>query len=303
MSAFPDFSKLLAAVAAMGADLDDCLSSLHAGVPVTSEEEYVAAPNGFYDVLPSGHIVRLIIHLGQGDNAHCHDDPERWHRFHTGRCTAYGPPSRQLRFFKTRRADGRFTYFLYDFYDQEYRPEERIKGRALRLCGHCRNKLGKLSLLDERGEPDLDELFSGTLTRRLHRETIHLDHDRISGFPEEDWKAIARYVKSRAVGHCSRCARDMRPLPKNLHAHYTEDASRPAVLGRVTALCAGCHAQEKGHELLRQKVRVSAEFLDFRKTFPDHPALIGSLSCIADSRLPNAPPTPSLLRNETTPPF
>jgi hypothetical protein len=278
MSLFPDFSKLLAAVAALGADLDDCLSSLDAGIEITSEAEYVAAPNGFYDVLATGHIVRLIIHLGQGDNARCYDDPERWHRYHTSRCAAYGPPSRQLKFFKTRRADGLFTYFIHDLYEREYRPADRINGRALGLCGHCRNKLSQLGLLDKHGQPKLEELFSGTLTRRLYQDAIHMDHDRISGFPEGDWSAIARYVKNRAIGHCSRCSRDLRPLPKHLHAHYAEDASHPAVLGRVTALCAGCHAGEKGHQTLRLKVRKSSEFLDFREAFPDHPALISSLT-------------------------
>jgi hypothetical protein len=273
MSTFPDFSKLLAAVAALGVDLDDCLASLDSGIEVTSEEEYVAAPNGFYDVLPTGHIVRLIIHLGQGDHSRCHDDPERWHRYHTGRCAAYGPPSRQLKFFKTRRSDGQFTYFLHDYYNREYRPEERVKGRRLQLCGNCRNKLGSLGLLDEHGNPELSELFSGTLTRRLHRESIRHDHDRISGFPPADWRAIAHYVKNRAAGHCARCSRNLRAVPRFLHAHYREGDSHPAVLGRVTALCAGCHALEKGHELLRQMVRFDASFSHFRTAFPDHPAL------------------------------
>lgn len=273
MNSIVDFSKLLAAVAALGVDLADWIASLDTGIEVISEEEYVAAPNGFYDVLATGHIVRLILHLGYGDHSRCHDDPDRWHKYHTSRCAAYGPPTRHLKFIKTRRSDGRFTYFLHDYCDREFRPEERIKGRALRICGHCRNKLNQLSLLNDHGDPDLAELFSGTLTRRLHQEGFRHDHDRILGFSEDDWRAISRYVKTRAAWHCARCARDLRAIPKFLHAHYREGASHPGVLGRVTALCAGCHALEKDHESLRQMVRDAFQFRDFRETFPDHPAL------------------------------
>ena len=274
MSTFPDFTRLLGAVASLGVDLADCLSDLAEGVVVSSELDYVAAPNGFYDVLPTGDIVRLIIHISQGGPERCHEDPERWHRYHTARCAAYGPPSRQLKHFKTRRSDGRFTYFLHDLWEREYRPEDRIKGRPLVLCRNCLGKLDHLALLNEDGEPDLEGLLSGDLPRRLHTEPVVHDHDRIFGFPEADWRCIALHAKNRAAWHCAHCAGDFRSARRFLHAHYREAGAGRATLGKVSALCAGCHALEEGHEILRMRVRTAPEFAGFRESHSSHPALL-----------------------------
>ena len=273
MSAFPDFSKLRQTVAALGVDLSDCLAELANGALASSELDYVAAPHGFYDVLPTGDIVRLIIHISHGDHSRCCNDPERWHRYHTSRCSGYGPPSRQLKHFKTRRTDGRFTYFLHDFGDNEYRPEDRIKGRPLILCRNCLAKLDHLALLDENGKPNLDELLSGDLAHRLHTEPVVYDHDRIFGIPDVDWHCIALHIKNRAAWHCARCAGDFRYTKKFLHAHYRPGAGGRASLGRVVALCAGCHALEQGHDILRMKLRSASEFVGFRENYPNHSAL------------------------------
>lgn len=270
MSSFPDFSRLQAAVRELGVNLDDCLARLIEGVEVSSEQEYVAAPDGFYDVLPTGDIVRLLIHIGQGGPERCHDQPETWHRFHTARCAAYGPPSRQLKQVKTRRQDGRFTYFLYDTWEQEYDAGHRTRGRALLLCGHCRNKLSNLGLLDEAGTPDLSAILAGDLPRRLHLNPVRFDGDRIFGFPEDDWHCIASHVKNRASWHCTRCSADMRLHRNFLHAHYLPSDGRGGGLGRVMALCAGCHALQKQHEALLGRVRLGPEFAAFRSAFPDH---------------------------------
>lgn len=273
MSKITDFSKLLTVIANLGVDLKDHLGKLEGGLPVESEGEFVAAPNGFYDILPTGQVVRLILHLGQGEASRCHDNPEAWHRFHMSRCAAYNAPNRHLRFFKTRRSDGRFTYFLYDHYGQEYRPEDRLRGRPLQICGHCRNKLIQLGLLGEYDQPNLSELLSGALTRRLFYERFKHDYDRISGFPMDDWIAIAKFAKHRNAYYCGRCGTDFSKLRLFLHAHYQEEDTHNDVLGRVHVLCAGCHALEKRHETLLQMVRSSNLFIDFRKAFPNHPAI------------------------------
>ena len=265
-----DFKRLVDAVAALGIDVSEYLHALEVGVETTSEAEYVAAPDGFYDVLPTGDIVRLLIHISQGGHTRCYDDPARWHRYHTAKCTAYGPPSRQLKQFKTRRSDGKFTYFIYDLWNKEYGAYERMSGRSLKICGHCLAKLDNLALLDEDGQPDLQALLSGELSRRLHLDPIAHDYDRIYGFTAEDWHRIAHHVKNRASWHCMRCAIDLRCTKRFLHAHYRPSIGQSGLLGRVVPLCAGCHALEKGHEALRFKVRSGSEFSEFHSEHASH---------------------------------
>ena len=262
--------RLVDAVNALGIDVIECLQNLYDGIEISSEADYVAAPDGFYDVLPTGDIVRLIIHISQGDHTRCHDEPSRWHRFHTSKCAAYGPPSRQLKQFKTRRSDGRFTYTIYNSWGEEYDIDARLAGRPLMICGHCYSKLGNLSLLDDEGRPNLRALLAGDLTRRLHLEQIVHDHDRITGFTGEDWSRIAEHVKNKAAWHCSRCAIDLRNMKRFLHAHFKSSRELDGLLGRVVPLCAGCHGLEKDHGPLRFRVRSSDEFLQFRKKFKNH---------------------------------
>ncbi len=272
MSKIPDYMRLVDAVASLGIDVSEYLHKLVNGIETDTDADYVAAPDGFYDVLPTGDIVRLLIHISQGDHSRCHDDPSRWHRFHTAKCAAYGPPSRQLKQFKTRRCDGKFTYSIFDSWGDEYEPEDRKTGRSLILCGHCQSKLANLALLDENGHPDLVALLAGDLARRLHLEPITHDHDRIYGFTGEDWTRIAHHVKNKASWHCARCARDLRSMKRFLHAHYQPAGDREGVLGRVLPLCAGCHALEKSHGSLRLNLRSAREFEEFRKKHAAHPA-------------------------------
>lgn len=266
MNPIPDYSRLLQAVRHLGIDPGDCLVELERGVEIDSAADYIPAPGGFFDLLPTGHIVRVLVHLAAGDHARCVDDPQRWHRYHVAPCPASVQPSRRDRSFKTRRSDGRFTYFLNDFYDQEYKPAHREAGRALVLCGHCRNKLWHLALVNEDGEPDLPALLDGQLARRLYPDPFRHDLDRVTGFAAEDWRAIARHAKSRSGGFCSRCGERF-PV-HHLHAHFEETPHLPATLGRLSVLCAGCHLMQRGHERLRQ----APELVAFRRDHPEHPA-------------------------------
>lgn len=269
MTAITDFAMLRRSVEALGITVGDHLLRLAQGVEITSQTEFVAAPNGFYDVLPTGHIVRVLVHLAHGGHTRCHDDPEGWHRYHAAPCTASARPSRRNRSFKTRRTDGRFTYYLHDLHGREYRPEARERGRPLKLCGHCRNKLGHLGLALAGDDPDLPRLLGGDLPRRLHHERFTHDHDRITGFPEADWKAIAAYAKSRCAGCCSRCGLRLGERSPHLHAHYVESLEPDGCLGRVVPLCIGCHSMRNGH----RRIRMTPEFARFRREHPDHPAL------------------------------
>lgn len=264
---FTDFSSLLNAVRDLGLTPGDLLKDLVQGIEVTSETQYVAAPNGFYDVLQSGHVVRVLIHIGLGESARCHDEPQRWHRYHIAKCAAYGPPSRQLKTFKTRRADGQFSYYLYDTWGEEYRPQQREKGRALLLCGNCRHKLGSLALYDADEDLDLGSFLQGALARRLFPTPFRYNQDRIVGFPVDDWDAIARYTKERAAWHCARCGGDYRKAAQFLHAHFVETPLTPEALGQITILCAGCHALEPDHHHLQ------ASIPEFRARFPAHCSL------------------------------
>lgn len=264
---FTDFSSLLNAVKELGIDPRDLLKALDQGVEVTSEAHYVAAPNGFYDVLSSGHIARVLLHIGVGEPARCHDDPQRWHRYHISKCAAYGPPSRQLKSFKTRRADGRFSYFIYDTWGDEYMPQHRENGRKLLICGNCRNKLNHLALDNPDGDLELSSFLQGSLARRLFPNPFRYDHDRVSGFPLEDWDAIARYTKERASWHCARCGWDHRNTPKFLHAHFVETPGIPEAIGQIQVLCVGCHALEPNHSHIHPAIPA------FKERFPDHSSL------------------------------
>lgn len=264
MTMFTDFSSLLTAVKNLGIDPRDQILELNQGIEVTSEAQYVAAPHGFYDVLPSGYIARIMLHIGVGEPGRCHDEPYRWHRYHLAKCAAYGPPSRQLKSFKTRRADGRFSYYLYDNWGNEYKPHHREAGRPLLLCGNCRNKLGSVALDNPDEEIDLESLLQGALARRLFPTPFRYDQDRIIGFHPEDWRAIAFYAKERAAWHCSRCGGNYGRARKFLHAHFVETPRIPEAIGRVTILCAGCHALEPGHS------HVLPAIPEFRQCFPDH---------------------------------
>jgi hypothetical protein len=264
---FTDFSSLLNAVKELGIDPRDLLKALDQGVEVTSEAHYVAAPNGFYDVLSSGHIARVLLHIGVGEPARCHDDPQRWHRYHISKCAAYGPPSRQLKSFKTRRADGRFSYFIYDTWGDEYMPQHRENGRKLLICGNCRNKLNHLALDNPDGDLELSSFLQGSLARRLFPNPFRYDHDRVIGFPLEDWDAIARYTKERASWHCARCGWDHRNTPKFLHAHFVETPGIPEAIGQIQVLCVGCHALEPNHSHIHPAIPA------FKERFPDHSSL------------------------------
>jgi hypothetical protein len=270
MSSFPDFSRLQLAIQNLGISLEDCISRLDAGIEITSDSEYVSAPDGFYDLQPTGDILRIIIHIGQGGADRCSEDPEKWHRYHTAQCAAYGPPSRHLKQIKTRRNDGFFNYKIYDSTYREYDSVSSIKGRPLLVCGHCQKKLANLDLLDINGTPDLKTIFAGDIAHRLHRNPVYCDGDIIFGFPEQDWESIAGFVKQKALWHCSRCSADMRCAKKFLHAHYSNTDGRLGSLGRVLALCAGCHALQKGHDKLLNAVRSSFGYKDYRSRFSDH---------------------------------
>ncbi len=271
MNTITDFSKLLAAVTALGVDPKDCLLELEEGIEISSAAEFVSAPNGFYDVLATGHIVRVLIHLAAGDHARCHRDPWKWHRYHVAPCTASVQPDRRNRSFKTRRKDGRFTYYLHDSWGDEYRQQDRVAGRGLKICGFCRKKLINLGLGEEEGDPDLPRLLEGSLPQRLHHQSFRYDLDGISGFSQEDWVAIVRFVKARFAGFCAQCGGDFSKHSQHLQAHYVEASTLPGVLGRVKVLCVGCHALQKGHE----RLRLSPELAEFRRLRPEHRIFAG----------------------------
>jgi hypothetical protein len=114
-------------------------------------------------------------------------------------------------------------------------------------------------------------LLEGSLPQRLHHQSFRYDLDGISGFSQEDWVAIVRFVKARFAGFCAQCGGDFSKHSQHLQAHYVEASTLPGVLGRVKVLCVGCHALQKGHE----RLRLSPELAEFRRLRPEHRIFAG----------------------------
>lgn len=276
-----DFSPLLEVVERSGVPLSEqarvVAKDLGEGILVESKTEYISAPSGFFDLLPNGDVVRLILHLGSfhGNTQNGWElyEPDRWHKYHLTPCGSVNgaPPSRQLRYVKTQRRDGKFPYRVYNSFGQEVKKELAVSGRKLNLCGSCRNKIAdRMGFFDFSNEFDLDEFITsyGSIAMRFHSDPIKFDEDTVYYFKWDDWQEVANYAKHRSGWMCSRCRRDCsRPAHRRfLHAHYEEGIIGGA-LANVRPLCVGCHSKERGSN--HRRLRNLPIFGDFKAAFPE----------------------------------
>lgn len=275
-----DFSVLKETVARIGIPPSErarlIVEQLDDGIMVESKTEYISAPSGFFDLLPNGDIVRLILHLGAyhgvtKDGRELYDS-ERWHKFHLTPCGSVkgAPPSRKLRYVKTRRFDGKFRYRVHNGFGEEVQPQLTVQGRALKLCGSCRNKIiDRMGFEDFVNEFNLQEFVNGyaSVAMRFNSDPIRYDGDMIDYFKWDDWNEIARYVKARSGWICAGCRLNCsyRTHRKFLQAHYEKGVVGGA-LANVTPLCIGCHSREPGSNH-RRLLRLPL-FQEFTAAFP-----------------------------------
>jgi hypothetical protein len=276
-----DFSPLLEMVKSIGVSLTErsrlITEDLVGGIEIDSKSEYISTPSGFFELLPNGDIVRLVLHLGAyhgtTQNGLELSDPSRWHKFHLTACASINgaPPSRRFRYVKTRRSDGRFPYRVYNGSGVEFDPPEVVRGRPLSLCGSCRNKIEyRMGFEDLESERDLTAFLNqyASVAMRFVGGSIRYDHDAVRDFARDEWHEIARYAKDRRGWRCARCARDCsQPSSKRfLDAHCTEGIL-PGAVANVVPLCLACHSKQPGSS--HRRIRSLPEYGEFLKTYPD----------------------------------
>jgi hypothetical protein len=276
-----DFSPLMESVKRIGIPLSEqarmMVKNLEDGIVIESKTEYISAPSGFFDLLPNGDVVRLILHLGSfhgvTQNGMELYDPDRWHKYHLTPCGSVSgaPPSRQLRYVKTQRRDGKFPYRVLNCFGDEVAPAQVESGRKLNLCGSCRNKVAdRMGFFDFWSEFKLHEFISsyGSIAMRFNSDPIKFDEDTVYYFKWDDWREIANFAKHRSGWMCARCRRDCSRAAHRrfLHAHYREGIVGGA-LANVTPLCIVCHSREPGsHHRRLQSLPI---YREFQTAFPD----------------------------------
>lgn len=276
-----DFSPLLEMVRSIGVSLTErsrlITEDLVRGIEIESKSEYISTPSGFFELLPNGDIVRLVLHLGAyhgtTQNGAELRDFWRWHKFHLTACASVNgaPPSRQLRYVKTRRSDGRFSYRVYNGNGVEFAPSEAVRGRRLSLCGSCRNKIEyHMDFEDLESERDLTAFLNGyaSVAMRFESDSIRHDHDTISYFAREEWQEIARYAKDRRSWRCAHCARDCsQPSRKRFLDAHCAEGILPGAVANVIPLCLACHSKQLGSS--HRHIRTLPEYREFLKAYPD----------------------------------
>ncbi len=275
-----DFSVLKETVERIGIPPSErarlIVEQLDDGIMVESKTEYISAPSGFFNLLPNGDIVRLILHLGayHGKTQDGWElyETDHWHKYHLTPCGSVNgaPPSRRLRYVKTRRFDGKFRYRIHNAFGEEVQPELTVQGRTLNLCGSCRNKIiDRMGFVDFAKEFNLQEFVNGyaSVAMRFVPDPIRYDGDTIYYFKRDDWNEIARYAKERGGWFCAGCRLNCshRAHRQFLQAHYQEGVIGGA-LANVTPLCIGCHSREPGSN--HRRLRRLPLFQKFVAAFP-----------------------------------
>ncbi|MBK1719101.1 HNH endonuclease [Thiocystis violacea] len=256
-----DFSKLHAAVKAMGADtivppplptqsanpidpIDIALSE--EGIEVDLKE--ITIKSGLLDY----HGRQILLYIqDHGSNIQAAlDDPDKGRKYHVADCRTLKRMREEGRFQRYVATNDLSGYFLISGYD--YITRKKIQGRTkLKICRDCLTHLNyqgyrvnnKNMIFSKFSIEEFFETYSSFFPYMPRRKAG--DNDSIY---TDDWPVISGQYKADQEFKCESCDVDLTHHKRLLHTHHKNGVKTDNRRSNFQALCVDCHRKQPSHE-------------------------------------------------------
>jgi len=233
--------------------------------------------SGMFELLADGTLIRFFVHVPQGpslwgnQNIPYHtmlQNPEYWHKYHLFKCKTVDDWHKNMR--KSSRPDGLMIYILNNQRNGsgEYSPEQRKKGRTLKICKNCLAQVPWKDKLTGFNLPNF--MKTGPLRKELEQISEFRFEDEIPNQYVADWNKVSRQIKDLRKWTCDSCkgffGKDERTR-KYLQVHHKDRRRYNNEHTNLEALCLSCHS--KFHPENRRLAALATEQKDFMINSPE----------------------------------
>ena len=273
------FEELLREVQKLGASqvIVNLIKTLESGLEDLDPEDIVFGEHGLFLVDERGILTRVIVHIvdkpidrffpDETKNAIRNDDfddsyvVKRVHKYHLVNCSTLKQAESggwRDKYKMSQRRDGRFFYrFISD--NKVYKINE---DQLLEVCANCLKEINnkhKSNIIYTKMNFKPEIFFSDEFRDKwINDVSFGMATGSIPNLYQQDWKEISKKYKEKINYQCegSGCKYpdlskpDMR---KYLHTHHLNMDKANNNYSNLEALCLACHADQPGHEHMKNK--------------------------------------------------
>lgn len=259
---FVEFDRVIGEISEMRGDLH-AIKSIGTEGSFINLNDLIYTSRGIYYLFPDSTLKKVLLYQGERhfrttDKLDNTIDPS----FHIYKCDIVKKQIEQKsKFFKiTTRKDGNFLVRDFKF-DENMQRKEEISYKKLLICNLCFVMYGKIR---RTSIPKEDFKIRDFLEPGYSDLKFTYNFDEIPVGYESNWKEIATALKKKKNYVCDKCGIKIEKLfaDKFLNAHFSSEKIYNKHSDRVKNYCIRCHAEEPGHEHIKDK----SEYKNFAET-------------------------------------